>query len=281
MRVQYFLPNPGFKGYTCYPDACGHYMDPLHAENRPSGQLQQFNLHMVFQGKGFVFVHDKQEWVELGEGNGFLYGPGQVQQYRADPEHPWDIRWIHFSGHDLTSLLNGRSIGEVWLFTFARKERFLMLTDELLKLSRSFENMYEARLSAIVYEILAELALNAVHLQGHSLLTHHDKIRTTADYIQNHCHESLSLTDMAAVSGYSIYYFNRMFRQIMGTTPVQYMLEARITLAKKLLSTSSLSVKQIGLQCGFSNSSYFIYNFRRLEEMTPNQFRLTYPFPIK
>lgn len=278
MRVQYFLPNPSFKGYVCYPDACGHYIDPLHAESRPSGQLQQFNLHMVFQGKGCVFVHDKQEWVELGEGDGFLYGPGQVQQYRADPDHPWDIRWIHFSGHDLTSLLNGRSIGEVWLFSFAREAKFLELTDELLTYAQSFENGDEPRISAIVYEILAELAMNAVNMRGQSLLTHHEKIRTTADYIQTHCSDSLSLSDMAAVSGYSIYYFNRIFRQIMGTTPVQYMMDARITLAKKLLATSSLSVKQIGLQCGFSNPSYFISIFRRIEEMTPNQFRLAYCF---
>lgn len=278
MRIQYFFPNPGFKGYTCYPNACGYYIDPLHAESRSSGQLQQFNLHLVFQGKGYVFVHDKQEWVELGEGDGFLYGPGQVQEYHADPEHPWDIRWIHFSGDDLTSLLNGKSIGGVWLFSFAHQEKFLGLIDKLLMCGKSFENSYEPRISAIVYEILVELAMNAVNMQGQSLLTHHEKIRTTADYIQNHCHESLSLSDMAAVSGYSIYYFNRMFRQIMGTTPVQYMMNARITLAKRLLATSSLSVKQIGLHCGFSNPSYFIYIFRRMEEMTPHQFRLAYQF---
>ncbi|MGF7045641.1 AraC-like DNA-binding protein [Paenibacillus sp. DS2015] len=278
MRTQYFLPNAGYKGYTCYPEAFGHYMDPLHMENRTAGSFTAFNLHMVFKGKGYIFIHEKQSWVELSEGSGFLYGPGQVQQYRADPSDPWDIRWIHFSGHDLHQLLNGRGIGEVWVFSFGRQDRFLELTDELLRYGQSFESANEPRLSSILYEILAELALNAVNVQGQSLLNHHEKIRTTADYIQNHCIEPLTLTEMAAISGYSTWYFNRMFRQIMGKTPVQYVMESRITLAKQLLAASTLTVKQIGLQCGFANSSYFIYVFRKYEDVTPNQFRLSYPF---
>ncbi|WP_397347604.1 AraC family ligand binding domain-containing protein [Paenibacillus polymyxa] len=41
---------------------------------------------------------------------GFLFGKQTTQQYRTIPEDPWDVRWIHFDGQDVDSLLQGRSM---------------------------------------------------------------------------------------------------------------------------------------------------------------------------
>jgi AraC-like DNA-binding protein len=274
MRLQYFIPAPGYPGYTCYPKAFGHYLDAGHAEHRREGQCREFNLHLALGGKGFVCVN--QRWIALQGGDGFLYSPGQVQQYRADPLDPWDIRWIHFVGHDINHLLSGRSMGEVWLFSFAGQERFVDLTNQLFDWGNYAASSVEPKLSALVYEILAELARHAVSLQGHSLFTQHDKIRSAADYIRSHCAEPLTLSEMAEVAGYSVYYFNRLFRQIMGKTPYQYAIESRLLMAKQLLTASSLSVKQIGYACGFAQTSHFIHMFRRSEGLAPQQFRLSY-----
>ena len=49
------------------------------------------------------------------------------------------------------------------------------------------------------------------------------------------------------------YYFSRLFKQSMGVSPYQYIVQQRIERAKYLLRTTSLSVAAIALQVGFSH----------------------------
>ncbi|WDM24227.1 helix-turn-helix domain-containing protein [Paenibacillus polymyxa] len=96
---------------------------------------------------------------------GFLFGKHTTQQYRTKPEDSWDVRWIHFDGQDVDSLLQGRSMHKPYLFSL------------------------------------------------------------------------------------------------------------HITLAKHLLVSTALTVKQIALETGFHQSSYFIKRFREHTGITPEQFR--------
>jgi AraC-like DNA-binding protein len=275
MNFNLYIPRPSFQGYLCYPESFGHYKDfPQHAERRSAGFLPFYNLHFVFAGKGYV--KEEGRWIELSAGNGFLYGKNLVQEYKADADDPWDIRWIHFDGEGLEKLFAGRGWKEVWLFSFGKIERMLLLADDLNRFGEAYESNNEPKISAILYEILVELLQNSEDLQGLSLLTYKDKIRRSADYIQSYCTRSLKLEQMAENAGYSLYYFNRMFHQIMGKTPVQYLLECRILHAKALLVSSKMSIKQIALESGFAQSSYFIRIFRRYEQITPGDYRKMY-----
>ncbi|MEK4661368.1 AraC family transcriptional regulator [Priestia sp. FSL H7-0729] len=273
MRIHWFMPEPGFAGYTCYPVAYGRYIDPAHGEHRPDG-IREYNLHLIFSGQGYV--RTEQGNVRLMAGQGFLYAPGQAQQYYADPTDPWEVRWIHMQAYDLERLLDLRSPDKVWLFSFSGFERFEALHEQLCQLGRTYESVHEPRLSAVLYELLAELTRNSESLAGTSILSHQDTIRSTADYIRRHCTQPLSLADMANTAGYSVYYFNRMFKSIMGVPPGRYLLDCRMLAAKKSLADSDLTVKQIASQCGFTHSSYFIRMFRTYIGMTPQQFRLLY-----
>jgi len=51
------------------------------------------------------------------------------------------------------------------------------------------------------------------------------------------------------------------------------LLRMRITRAKRLLQEGDASIKQVAEQCGFANCSQFILAFRRVERMTPGEFR--------
>lgn len=279
MEEYIFMSRPSFAGYVCYPDFLGGYRQfPAHSVNRDSGTNelnlhQNYNLHLVFGGRGSVYWEGRK--YELGRGSGFLFGPGLPQRYEADKQQPWDIRWIHFFGQHLETLLNGRGIGKVWMFTFSDPDRISGLCDELLELGRNYKVEYEAKVSAILYEILLGIQLTStqVNVPGDSAA---EKMQAAANYIRTHCSENIMLEDMAAAAGYSMPYFSRKFRQIMGKKPVDFLLECRILLAKKLLVATELTVKEIAAASGFSQSSYFIRCFRGSERLTPEQFRLSY-----
>lgn len=87
MKKQWVLPAPAYAHYVCYPEFLGHYNHfPQHAERRSEGVLNSYNLHLVFEGTGYVF--QEGERIPMGRGSGFLFPRGAYQQYGSDPRRP-------------------------------------------------------------------------------------------------------------------------------------------------------------------------------------------------
>ncbi|KAF6568849.1 AraC family transcriptional regulator [Paenibacillus sp. FSL M8-0228] len=273
IKIDCYLPSPILNKGMLFPESLGRYKNfPNHGERRNAGLLKEYNLHIIFAGKGAI-VHDGKE-IELTPGMGFLFGKHTTQQYRTKPEDPWDVRWIHFDGQDVDSLLQGRSMHGPYLFSLHRPERLKPLMEEMLQLAQAYRHDYDVRISSLLYEILLEIVHHSNQIFGtFPGGTVHERIRHTAEYIRMHCQNLLDLKTMAATSGYSSFHFSRLFHQIMGSTPAQYLLQCRITLAKHLLVSTALTVKQIALETGFHQSSYFIKRFREQTGITPEQFR--------
>lgn len=98
-------------------------------------------------------------------------------------------------------------------------------------------------------------------------------IKTAVAHIDAHFRKRLSLEDLARVSGMSVTTFRRVFAQVMETTPGDYIATIRINHARRLLSTTSMKVFDIALECGFYDQSHFIRTFKRLRRQTPAHYR--------
>ncbi|MEG5162158.1 AraC family transcriptional regulator [Microcoleus sp. AT3-A2] len=98
------------------------------------------------------------------------------------------------------------------------------------------------------------------------------KLQQITEYINEHLHEDVKLLELAAISQISPYHFLRLFKQSMGLTPHQYILQRRIQKAKYLLQESELSIADIAFRVGFCDQSHFTRCFKRLLGRTPKQF---------
>lgn len=276
MKEHIFLPKPLFPRHVCFPDFIGGYSEfPEHAVQREYASRENhldryYNLHIVLSGTGYLQAEGKT--YELVRGQGFLYGPGLRQTYHSSAHDPWNIRWVHFFGTHLDELLNGKGLDEPWLFELGDMAPAQLLLDRLLELGRSYAVDDEYAMAAALYELLLRLQSAASQLNVPASPSA-DKIRTAANYILAHCKEPFTLEEAAALAGYSPHYFSRKFSRIFGKSFPDFVMEARILQAKRLLATTSLSVKQIAAESGFSQTSYFGKCFRTLEGMTPLEFR--------
>jgi AraC family transcriptional regulator len=96
-------------------------------------------------------------------------------------------------------------------------------------------------------------------------------LRQVKEYIHEHLSQDLKLLELSAIAQLSPYYFLRLFKQRMGITPHQYILQQRIEKAKHLLRHSQLSIAEIAVRTGFSDQSHLTRCFKRRVGITPKQ----------
>jgi AraC-like DNA-binding protein len=92
-------------------------------------------------------------------------------------------------------------------------------------------------------------------------------------WIDEHAAEEIDLEAMAGRAALSPYHFLRIFRMVLGVTPHQFLLRARLRRAARLLSESALPVTEVALESGFADLSNFVRTFHRAAGISPGGFR--------
>ncbi|MBM7866969.1 response regulator [Heliobacterium gestii] len=98
-------------------------------------------------------------------------------------------------------------------------------------------------------------------------------INRACEYITANCQRNLSLEEVARSAHLSPYYFSRIFKTEKGCNFVDFLTNARMERAKKLLTDTDNNLIQIAGQVGYQDSSYFCRVFRKETGMTPNRYR--------
>ena len=93
-------------------------------------------------------------------------------------------------------------------------------------------------------------------------------------YIENHYMElDLSVEVIARECGYSSYYFSRIFKELVGMNPVEYIKQIRIREAKRRLEEQNIKVTDVAELVGYSNASNFYSTFKKMVGMTPSEYK--------
>jgi AraC family transcriptional regulator len=97
--------------------------------------------------------------------------------------------------------------------------------------------------------------------------------RLLSEFIEESINSNISMTELANLMQLSVFHFNRKFTKQFGISPHTFVTKKRVDLATKLLSTTSLPIKAISAQCGFSDQSHMTRLLRRFIGLTPAAFR--------
>ena len=98
-------------------------------------------------------------------------------------------------------------------------------------------------------------------------------IKNSLSFMENNYEEKLTLDDICSQSNLSKYYFCRVFKQVMGKSPMQQLNILRTTKAMELLQSGDYNVTQAADICGFENYNYFSKVFKKYMHTLPREIK--------
>ena len=104
--------------------------------------------------------------------------------------------------------------------------------------------------------------------------THHDEtIIKVQEWLQENYARPVQINELAQRFRLSVRSLNRRFKSATNTTPLQYLQDVRIGHARELLKQSNLVVAEVADRVGYQDSSYFTGLFKKLNSVTPKEYR--------
>lgn len=211
--------------------------------------------------RGSKTLLDRSALILIAPGTGIRHGKERAM-----------IRsWIRFTGHEAGSLCQINGIEANRLYPTENPEEH---EDHLISLYRELHHPKGA-LPFNVKSLFANWLRSIIRDTAPQSDGMDRRLFLAREYLEQSFTQKCELGDVCRHSGLSRNDLCRLFKSAYGTSPMQYLISLRISLAKELLLNSRLPLKAIGEQCGFRDPYYFSRCFKKHAGITPGRYRDT------
>lgn len=257
--------------YQCGSECCpsGHFHGPAVRDH--------YLIHFIHSGKGIFQVGDTT--YQLKGGNGFLICPDIVTYYQADKKEPWHYSWVGFHGLKAESYLIECGLtaeNPVFEYTeddYIEKCFFEMADAYYLKRGGNVKRM--AYLYLFLYKLIET---NTQELYYNSKESRHDYyINEALQFVEMNYSRKINVDMLSRYVGLNRSYLNSLFKEALGKTLQQYLIEFRVRKACELLENSSLRIGDISHSVGYPDQLLFSKVFKRIQGVTPSEYRKNIP----
>ena len=162
--------------------------------------------------------------------------------------------------------------------TFSKPDPFLQYLALNLKAnldSEYYDKFYaESLFEALSMHLLRHYTTQKLELENNYGGLPSNKLNKAMEYINDNLDRPINLKDIAQVTDLSLFYFSHMFKESLGISPYQYVIQQRIAKVKYLLINTKMSLSDITYECGFSSQSQMTKHFRKHVGVTPRVYLL-------
>ncbi|MBE9031362.1 helix-turn-helix transcriptional regulator [filamentous cyanobacterium LEGE 11480] len=127
--------------------------------------------------------------------------------------------------------------------------------------------------TALAARLVQNYAVSKPSLKFKSSGLSRSQLERVIDYMKANLTQDLSILDLATLIKMSESHFSRSFKQSVGISPYQYLMQQRVERAKQLLEQKSTAISTIALDCGFANQTHLTKVFRQMTGVTPKAYQ--------
>ncbi|TFG82987.1 MAG: AraC family transcriptional regulator, partial [Spirochaetales bacterium] len=187
---------------------------------------------------------------------------------------PWIVNWFTFGGYHIEQLLHTLNFQSSGVFSLSGGELLHSAMEQALHALLSSRSSKGLDCSVMVYSFLMDIYRHAHLSSDESLERKHERLEPVLSLISRDYAKPLTIDDLAAAIGLSPQHFCVVFKQAMNTRPIEYLNLFRIRKSKELmLANDGLKIQEVAKIVGYGNVAYFTTLFKRLEGVSPSEFR--------
>ena len=234
-------------------------------------------FHYVISGTGTLMADNAKgvtQTYSIKSGQGFLIFPGQITTYIADQNLPWEYVWIEFDGLrvkealDLTEL----SVNTPVYHSHSKDLREQLMNEMLYIVHHAKESPFHLIGHLYLFlDYLTQSAKSKKLVQSSKMSDYY--IKEALNYIEQNFQNNITIEDIAAVCGINRSYFGKIFRNSIGRSPQEFLMNYRMVKATELLKLTSLSIAEIGSAVGYENQLHFSRAFKTIYGVSPREWR--------
>ena len=218
--------------------------------------------HYSWDGHGYT----------VKKGDVLFFPKGFVHSGASKPSNPWSFSYVAF---DMESF-------EPASLEIVNRIQKLTTTLNAHQVSAAFSELghtwssklpgHLMRCRSLILELLS-LVINETHrVIAASRVPHFHVINNIVKSIQRDYASVFSVDELSEASGLSPAYFRRLFKQVTGHTPINYINRVKIDKAKDLLLSGECNVSEAASAVGFENVFYFSRLFKRISSVNPSEY---------
>ncbi|MBI4977356.1 MAG: helix-turn-helix transcriptional regulator [Spirochaetes bacterium] len=250
--------NIAASAITLLPKQLGYLTCPQTWEVRESKSCLFHRFKYIYGGEAY-YESETTKPVPLKHGHLYLFPSNRPYHLFHNKADPVRILWFHIVANpDVTNeLVAYKVVKDSIAFHFVKI---------LEQMTQSQERPYDT-FAALIKALLIEMSK-----QAKFEYVSDERVLKALNIIHDSYAADLSLEKLADGIGINKFYFIRMFRDIMGLTPMQYLLKYRLQCAKEMLA-QDIPVNVVAKNVGFSDEKFFSKIFKKYLLLSPRDYK--------
>jgi len=274
-----YIKNADTDSLSLSINCCGyeHSLEANSATQRPHGRSDYL---LLYTAAGNVHIVTGNTEQIFPAGTVVLYKPNQPQRYKYMKDDQSESFWVHFSGKNVEGILSEFGMTSPSIFFTRNLSDLNQLFLQLISECQSSKPYFLQSASLILQNIFLHIARNSVcqndmlpeetHKTPQNVL---HEVTNAINYFNEHYAEKINIAEYAEKLHMSTCWFIRVFKKYANSTPTQYITAIRLSKAKSLLESTTLSIDEIAEKVGYSDYKYFSRIFKQHTGVSPFAYR--------
>jgi AraC family transcriptional regulator of arabinose operon len=236
--------------------------------------------------KGFIYY----QWIQCRKGKGELHIDGQTYTIEENqgmllfPEIPheyyaltttWEVDWIIFGGNQVKHFVeNTLDMKKSGVYFLSRPDVLQANIKKVYDVEKSQTANKSIQSSSLTYEIMLNILEFASEKSDSSMLNHYNRLKPLLDFIDKNYYKNVSLAELSGILQVTPEHLCYLFKKVTTHRVFEYINMTRIKKSKELImQDKSLQIKDVAKKVGFEDISYFGSIFKKIEKVSPNEFK--------
>lgn len=240
----------------------------------------EFEFILIKSGRGIAYVNDKS--CAVSDGDIIFINSQQLHGIIASDTNNAEFVAVVFAPEffgQLDAVANKYVLPvikkSVFIPTFIKND--FQLYNCILELTENKSTeLEELKIKRLMFKTWELLITKSERCTACIYETRIEEIKTALDYMKSNYMQKIKLSDLARSTHMSRVYFCKKFTQLVGITPIEYLIRIRIDNSCHMLKNTNTEIGAIAMECGFSSFSYYSKTFKNIMGCTPKEYRNGY-----